>query len=178
MKFITNILLILSLVCYAFLPFYEISFQGSLTGLEFTAGTISKEAAGWASILFALLPFLCGFIAIMFNCLKNWRWGFLVVAAIAVSLFFYFDAYHIHEVALEHAPEVHLIDNLGEGFSITGMGIGFKCSLVLLVLALVSAILSMFPFSFNRTLDERVDRLESDARKEWDRMRHKGSVES
>ena len=42
MRPITNILLVLSLICYVFLPFYDMELTGTVTGLNFTAGTVSQ----------------------------------------------------------------------------------------------------------------------------------------
>ncbi len=43
MRPITNILLVLALICYVFLPFYDISLNGTVSGLDFTAGTITQS---------------------------------------------------------------------------------------------------------------------------------------
>ena len=46
---------------------------------------------------------------------------------------------------------------MGEGFTITGMGIGFQLSRVLTFLSLISAIISLLPFKFNATIEKAVD---------------------
>lgn len=56
MKSITNILLVAALVCYVFLPFYNIPLApSSPTGFDFTAGMITGNF-GWSGALFALVP--------------------------------------------------------------------------------------------------------------------------
>ena len=82
MRPITNILLVLALICYLFLSFYEISLMGKVTGLGFTAGTISQfQSIG--KVALALVPFIACFGAVALNCLKR-RWW--VLGAIACIL--------------------------------------------------------------------------------------------
>ena len=57
MRPITNILLVLALISYVFLPFYDVSLLGTVTGLGFTAGTISQSLS-LNNVLLALLPFI------------------------------------------------------------------------------------------------------------------------
>ena len=123
MRPITNILLILALICYIFLPFYDISFHGSVTGLQFTAGTIS-QALSIGSVLLALLPFIAIFGAIGFNCLKSRWWVLLSIVFIILAIWFFKDTGSVHDVTLRHEPEVTPDNDLGEGFSIIGLGIG------------------------------------------------------
>lgn len=156
MKPITSILLVLALICYVFLPFYEISFQGGLTGLSFTAGTISQRFS-LLNTLFALLPFISCFVALGCNSLKNRWWGLAVALCIIAGLWFMRCTCNIHEVALRHAPDVTPRDDLGEGFAIIGLGIGFKATFILLVAALVSTFISMLPFKFNERIERAVD---------------------
>lgn len=167
MKPITSILLVLALICYVFLPFYEISFQGGLTGFSYTAGSITQRFT-LGNTVFALLPFLTCFFAIGFNTLKNRWWGILVTLLIVLGLWFLDRTGHFHNIALRHAPDVTPSEDVGEGFAIIGLGIGYKASLVLLVAALCSAILSILPFKFNerieRAVDERIDHSLEDMR--------------
>lgn len=156
MKPITSILLVLSLICYVFLPFYDISFQGSITGFSFTAGTITQHPTV-RHIAFALLPFISCFLAIGCNTLKNRWWGLLVAFFILGMIWFFSIAYDFHEIALQHEPDVVPSEDIGEGFSIVGLGFGFKASCVLAVLALLSALLSVLPFKFNNTIEKAVD---------------------
>lgn len=156
MKPITGILLVLSLICYVFLPFYEISFQGTITGFSFTAGTISQYPSV-RHILFALLPFISCFLAIGFNSLKSRWWSVLSAFFILGMLWFFFHTYNFHEIALQHQPDVMPNEDIGEGFTIVGLGIGYKLSCALALMALVSALLSLLPFAFNRTIEKAVD---------------------
>ena len=146
----------LALICYVFLPFYEISFQGTITGFSFTAGTITQFPTV-RHILFALLPFISCFLAIGCNSLKNRWWSLLAAFFILGMIWFFSLAYHYHEIALLHQPDVVPSEDIGEGFSIVGVGIGFKASSFLTLLALLSALLSVLPFSFNTTIEKAVD---------------------
>ena len=167
MKPVTSILLALALICYVFLPFYEISFQGGLTGFSYTAGTITQRFT-LANTIFVLLPFITCFSAIGFNTLKSRWWGIVVAVLIVLGLWFLDRTGHYHDIALRHAPDITPSEDVGEGFSIIGLGIGYKASLVLLVASLYSAILSMLPFKFNerieRAVDERIDHSLEDMR--------------
>ena len=156
MKPITSILLALALICYVFLPFYEISFQGGLTGFSYTAGTISQRFT-LGNTVFALLPFLTCFTAIGFNTLKSRWWGILVALLIILGLWFLDRTGHFHDIALKHAPDITPSEDVGEGFAIIGLGIGYKAYLVLLIAALCSAIISMLPFKFNEQIERAVD---------------------
>lgn len=173
MRPITNILLVLALICYVFLPFYDISFHGTVTGLGFTAGTIS-QALSIGSILLALLPFIAVFGAIGFNCLKSRWWVLLTIAFIILGLWFFKDTGSTHDVLLRHEPEVTPDNDLGEGFSIIGLGIGYKLAYILTGLSLISAIISMLPFKFNETIEKAVDDTFEDGRrhvrKEFNRL--------
>ena len=158
MKPITNILLVLAIVCYVFLPFYSVNFQGSITGYSFTAGTITQQPTA-RHIVFALLPFISCFLAIGFNTLRN-RWRSIASAVmIVLGLCFFNDTHDYENIALtlNHAPEVMPSEDIGEGFHVLGLGIGYTASCTLLVLALISAILSVLPFDFNFTLERAVD---------------------
>ena len=156
MRPITNILLILALICYVFLPFYDISFIGKVTGLGFTAGTIS-QGQSLSNILVGLLPFLACFGAVTLNCFKRRWWVAGAILFIIVWLWFYSFTGNSHDIVLQHEPEVTPDNDLGEGFSIIGMGIGYKLSYVLTALSLVSALVSLLPFKFNETIEKAVD---------------------
>lgn len=186
MKPITSILLVLSLICYVFLPFYVISFQGTITGFSFTAGTITQYPSV-RHIAFALLPFISCFLAIGFNTLKNRWWSLLSAFFVLGMLWFFSHTYNFHEIALQHQPDVMPNEDIGEGFTIVGLGIGYKSSCLLAILALCSALLSVLPFSFNQTIeravDDTIDRSLEDVRaigtrvskdvKDWQTKRHK-----
>lgn len=164
MRPITNILLVLALICYVFLPFYDLSLIGTRTGLGFTAGTIS-QALSLRAVLIALLPFLACFGAIALNSLKRRWWVLGTIACILIWLWFYMDTSSLHEIMLRHAPEVTPDNDLGEGFSVIGMGIGHKLSSALTALSLLSAIISLLPFKFNETIEKAVDDTFEDGRR-------------
>lgn len=156
MRPITNILLVLALICYVFLPFYNISLMGTVTGLGFTAGTISQFQS-IVKVAIALIPFVACFGAITLNCLRRRWWVLGAIACILLWLWFCNYTGNYHDIGLQHAPEVTPDNDLGEGFSIIGMGIGYKLSYILIVLSLISALVSMLPFKFNETIEKAVD---------------------
>ena len=164
MRPITNILLVLALICYVFLPFYGISLMGTVTGLDFTAGTISQTLSP-GNVLLALLPFITCFGAIALNCLKKRWWVIGTIALILVGLWFFAHTGSSHDIGLQHAPEVTPDNDLGEGFAITGQGIGYKLSYALYILSLLSAIISLLPFKFNETIEKAVDDTFEDGRR-------------
>lgn len=163
----------LALICYVFLPFYDISFIGTVTGLKFTAGTIS-QALSFGNILIALLPFIACFGAVALNCLKNRWWIIGAIACIIIWLWFYMDTRGAHDIMLQHNPEVTPDNDLGEGFSIVGLGLGYHISFVLTALSLLSALVSLMPFQFNKTIEKAVDDTFEDGRrhvrKEFNRL--------
>ncbi len=173
MRPITNILLVLALICYLFLPFYDISLQGTVTGLGYTAGTISQSLT-LGNVLIALLPFITCFGAIALNCLKKRWWVLGTIALIMVGLWFFLQTHNMHDIMLQHEPEVAPDNDMGEGFSITGMGLGYKLSFVLTALSLLSALISLLPFKFNETIEKAVDDTFEDGRrhvrKEFNRL--------
>ena len=157
MKSITNILLVAALVCYVFLPFYNIPLApSSPTGFDFTAGMITGNF-GWSGALFALVPFVASFAAIAFNCTKSRWWGIASCACIVVCMYFYFTASGTQDQELLHDPSIVPSNDIGEGFKIAGLGIGFKVSYALVILSLLSSIVSILPFSFNAKLDRVID---------------------
>ena len=164
MRPITNILLVLALICYVFLPFYDISLVGTVTGLGYTAGTISQSLS-LGNVLLALLPFITCFGAIALNCLKKRWWVLGTIALILLGLWFFAQTQGLHDIGLQHAPEVTPDNDLGEGFSITGLGIGYKLSYGLYILSLISAIISLLPFKFNETIEKAVDDTFEDGRR-------------
>ena len=164
MRPVTNILLVLALICYVFLPFYDISFIGTVSGLKFTAGTIS-QALSLRNVMLALLPFIACFGAIALNSLKSRWWVLGAIACIVVWLWFFMDTRGLHEIMLQHKPEVTPDNDMGEGFKIVGLGIGYKISSVLTALSLVSALVSLLPFKFNETIEKAVDDTFEDSRR-------------
>lgn len=164
MKPITNILLVLSLICYVFLPFYDLALTGTVSGLNFTAGTIS-QALSFRHVLLASLPFIACFAAVLLNCLKKRWWVIGTIACIIVWLWFYSATGNVQEIMLQHSPDVTPDIDVGEGFSVNGMGIGYKLSYVLTALSLVSALISLLPFKFNATIEKAVDDTFEDGRR-------------
>ena len=164
MRPVTNILLVLALICYVFLPFYDISFIGTVSGLKFTAGTIS-QALSLHNVMLALLPFIACFGAIALNSLKSRWWVLGAIACIVVWLWFFMDTRSVHEIMLQHKPEVTPDNDMGEGFKIVGLGIGYKISSVLTALSLLSALVSLLPFKFNETIEKAVDDTFEDSRR-------------
>lgn len=149
-------MLVLALICYVFLPFHDISLIGTVTGMGFTAGTISQFQS-FGRVLLALLPFLACFGAIGLNCLKRRWWVLAAIVCILLWLWFYSVTGYSYDISLQHEPEVAPDNDLGEGYSIIGMGIGYKLSYVLTALSLLSAIISLLPFKFNETIEKAVD---------------------
>lgn len=143
MKPITNILLVAFLIVYLFLPFFDVAFDGGWTGFKYTAETISN-ADDWLKMLFSLVPFVAGFGGIAINCMKNRYWGLAAAAFIALGLYFYIDAKDFVNIQL---PQFYNIKDLGYGFNV-----GY----ILLFAALLSAILSVLPFSFNKFLAREI----------------------
>ena len=143
MKSLTNILLIAYLVVYSFLPFFDVALDGGWSGLKYTAETISN-AESLMNELFALLPFAVGFGAIAINCMKNRYWGLAVAACICAGLYFYIDARDF----------IHI--EMPQFYAIKSLGFGFQIGYYLLIAALVSAVLSVLPFSFNKFLAREI----------------------
>ena len=164
MRPITNILLVLALICYVFLPFHDISLMGTVTGLGFTAGTISQfQSIG--KVVLASLPFIACFGAVFLNCLKGRWWVLGAIACILLWLWFYRVTGQSYDISLQHEPEVTPDNDLGEGFSIIGMGIGYTLSRTLTWLSLISALISLLPFKFNQTIEKAVDDTFEDGRR-------------
>lgn len=155
MKPITNILLIGSLVCYVFLPFYSMELTNAVTGLSYSAGLIAENFS-LDKTLFALLPFIACFGAITFNCMKNRYWGLAAGALILAGITFFMLTSTFHDIPLMHEPEV-VPGDPQEGFKIQGLGVGYKMSYTLMWLSLLSCIISLMPFKFNTVLERKID---------------------
>ena len=132
------------------------SLIGTVTGMGFTAGLISQSLS-IKSVLLALMPFITCFGAIALNCLKKRWWILGAIALIILAMLFFKHTSVTHDVILRHAPEVTPDNDLGEGFSIIGLGIGYKLSFILVGLALLSAIISILPFKFNERIQKAMD---------------------
>ncbi len=154
MKPITSLLLIVAIVCYVFMPLFEISMTDKdLTGLTFTIDAVTNGT----HVFVAILPFLSSFLAIGFNSLKNRYWGIAVVLAIIMGLYFFPTVYNFSGIPLAHDPEVAQDAEFQEGMRVTGIGLGFRVSFISLVLALVSAIISLMPLKINRFIEQSID---------------------
>lgn len=155
MKPITNIILIITLVCYVFLPLFEISLVGSLSGLQFTA---SMANLGVFYTLYSITPFATIFLAIAINCLKNRYWGILVALLVFGVIYYLSTLTSVFQgFSLVHEPDVADNAVMSEGMPIIGVGIGFKLSFFFAILSLVSALVSLMPFKFNKKLEETID---------------------
>lgn len=149
--------MLLALVSYIFLPLFEISLIGNPSGLQFTASMITASST-FKNILYSLAPFLLLFAAIAFNCLKNRYWGVLVAVLIFGVLYFLATLTNMFQgFSLAHDPDVVANTEMGEGMPIVGVGIGFYVSFILIVLAFISALVSLMPFKFNKKLEETID---------------------
>ncbi len=155
MKFITNILLILAIVCYVFLPFATIELANDITGLQYSAGLVTEDFSLWHT-LFALLPFIATFGAIGLNCLKSRWWGLAVGILILADISFLGWSHIFADMPLSHDPDLESAAPQ-EGLKIAIDGIGYTLSNVLCWLALASCFVSMLPFKFNMVIEQRID---------------------
>lgn len=145
--------MLLTLVAYVFMPLFEISLIGNLTGLRFTELMISANN-GFQYTFFSLLPFVTIFLAIGFNCLKNRYWGILVALLIFVAFYFLVSLSQVSQVfSLVNNTE----SEMGEGMPIVDVGIGYYVSMALVVLSFISTLVSLLPFKFNKKLEESID---------------------
>lgn len=157
MKPITNILLVLALVFYVFLPLFEITHMGSISGLDFSASLLSYEQSRFT--VFALTPFVTLFLAIGFNCLRSRWWGIIDAILILLAIFFFVSMLtKFQGLPLVHNPEVAADTEMSEGMPIDGLRSGFYLSAGATILAFLSALVSLMPFDFNKRLEERIDK--------------------
>ena len=172
MKPITNILLLLTLVAYVFLPLFEISLLGNTTGLQFTASMVTANLS-FGYTLYSLVPFLLVFAAIAFNSLKNRYWGVLVSILIFGVLYYFATLTRVFQgFSLVHDPDVAADTQLAEGMPIIGVGMGFYVSFVLTVLSFISALVSLMPFKFNKRLEDSIDRRFESGKKQISKVSH------
>lgn len=155
MKPVTNMLLITALICYVFLPFYSMELTGCITGLKYTSGLITENFSILRT-LFALVPFLACFGAIVFNCMKNRYWGLVAGFFIIGGLLFYILTAHPVNFPLLHDPDV-MPGDPQEGIPVKGLASGYYVSYAFLWLSLVSCIVSLMPFKFNTVLERSID---------------------
>lgn len=170
MKPITSILLVATIICYCFLPLFNISLiEANVSGLSYTSAMFTRNS------MFALLPFISTFFAIAFNSLKNRYWGILVVALIAVGLYFFFTLGHVVEFPLVHSPEALDDTELAQGIPVAGMGVGHITCTVLMIIAMVSAILSLMPFKFNELIEQSIDSKFEEGKRHLSKLSHKST---
>ena len=137
MKPITNILLIIYIIVYTFLPLFDVSLIGGQTGFDYTSHTINN-CDQVLKQFFSVVPFITTFAAISLNCMKNRFWGIAVAVLICFGIYFYVDA---RNLVLIQQPEF---------FKIQSLGVGFYIGYATLLLSLVSAAVSVLPFKFNK----------------------------
>ena len=142
MKTISNIILVLALVCYTFLPFYNVAIKGDISGFDFSAGLITAVDS-WRGVVLALVPYVAGFLAIAFNSMHSRRWPLAAIGCIIVALVFYFQTSNVTEVGLMHQPELAPANDMGEGFNVLGLKAGYWSSLALIAAALITCIISL-----------------------------------
>ena len=170
MKPITNLLLVVAIACYSLLTFYVVQMHGSISGLGFTTGAFSK---GFSSALFALLPFIACFGAIAVNSLKSRYWGLLVVAFIGLGIYFFASSGNYHTVEVVINPGLSPSDSVGEaGLRVEELGLGHRIPHILLWIALVSAVISILPFKFNKKLEQTIDHQLHNAREHVSKLGH------
>ncbi len=142
MKTISNIILVLALVCYTFLPFYDVAMKGGITGFNFSAGLITAVDS-WRGVALALVPYVAGFLAIAFNSMHSRRWPLAAIGCIIVALVFYYQTSNFTEIGLMHQPELMPTDDIGEGFQVLGLKAGYWSSLALFAAALITCVISL-----------------------------------
>lgn len=171
MKPITNILLVIALACYVFLPIIEISHIGGISGMDFTSSLITYNSTQYT--LFALTPFITLFLAIGFNCLRSRWWGILDAILILFAIFFFVNLLtKFQGLPLSHNPEVAADTEMSEGLPIIGLGIGFYLSSILTFLALLSALVSLMPFKFNKSIEHTFDKHFESGKKQISKVGH------
>lgn len=170
MKPITNILLVLALAFYVFLPVKEISHIGNATGLDITSMLITSSQ-GLIDTISALFPFIIIFLAIGINCLKNRWWGIVAAILIFLAIFFFVNL-RFQGLPLIHEPEVAADTGNFEGMPVRSFKSGFYLSSIFTILAFVSALISLMPFKFNKRLEERLDKRFESGKKHIGKMGH------
>ncbi len=171
MKPITNILLVLALVFYVFLPLMEISHMGSISGLDFSASLLTYNKARFTA--FALAPFVTLFLAIGFNCLRSRWWGIIDAILILMAIFFFVSMLtKFQGLPLAHNPDVVADTEMSEGMPIDGLRSGFYLSAGATMLAFISALVSLMPFEFNKRIEEHIDRRFESGKRQIGRVGH------
>ncbi|MBR5102858.1 MAG: hypothetical protein IK092_07010 [Muribaculaceae bacterium] len=172
MKPITNLLLVVAIVCYSLFTFYVFSMHDSTTGLGFTERLIAKDFS-FSNVILALLPFISCFGAIVFNSLKSRYWGLLVVVFIALGIHFFASTGNFHAVEMPTNPGLSPSDSVGNaGLRVVALGAGHRIPHILLWVALVSALISILPFKFNKKLEQSIDNKLHNAKEQVSKLGH------
>ncbi len=178
MKPITNIILIATLICYVFMPFYTIELTGNITGIEYSTGLITENFS-FLKTLFALLPFISCFAAIAFNCMKNRYWGLVAGTFIILGIVFFIGTGTPHNLPLTHDPNVITADPQ-EGLTTRSVAYGYDVSYILMWASLVSCIISLMPFKFNtvleRKIDNQLDKVDHEIHDNWKKIESKAHI--
>lgn len=165
MKPITGLFLVASIICFCFLPFVDTTLvEGSISGLSYTAAIFGYRP------FFSILPFVATFFAIGFNSLKNRYWGIAVVLFIVLGLYYY-GTVTAAAFPLAHDPEALDNPDVIQGLPVKGLAFGHITATILMAVALVSAIISMLPFRFNRLIEQSIDNKLEEGRKHLHRIR-------
>ena len=77
-----------------------------------------------------------------------------------------------HGFSLTHDPQEAPSAEMGEGMPVAGLGIGYYASFALTVLSLLSALVSMMPFKFNKRLEESIDKRFETSKKQISKVGH------
>lgn len=173
MKPITNILLVLALVFYMFMPLMEVSHMGTKSGLDFSASLLSYKQTRFSIYVYALTPFITMFLAIGFNCLRSRWWGIIDSLLILMAIFFFVSVLtKFQGLPLAHNPEVVANSEMGEGMPIDGLRSGYYLSAGATMLALISALVSLMPFEFNKRIEERIEERFESSKRQIGKMGH------
>jgi len=171
MKPITNILLVLALVFYVFLPIIEISHTGTITGMDFFSSLLTYNETKLT--IFAFIPFITIFLAIAFNCLKSRWWGIIDAILILMAIFYFVNMLtKFQGLPLAHNPDIASNTEMSEGMSIIGLKSGYHLCLGSTILALISALVSLMPFQFNKRIEESFDKRIENRKKQIGKMGH------
>ena len=132
MKFLSNILIIASLIVYVFCPILDCGIIGRFTGYTITEIMINQMSISYA--LLSLIPFIAGFCAIYFNCLKNKYWSILSICAILIEISFFSWAYD---------NILNLLETVKVNVNVFAWG--FSTTFWLIVSAAIFALLALTP---------------------------------
>lgn len=132
MKFLSNLLIVASLIIYVFCPFFNLGLLGNLTGYHFAENMINDSGSILYSLV-SLIPFFASFAAIYFNCLKGKYWSLISLLFNALYLGFFYWLY------------TSLINTLPI-YNIHSFAWGYQVSLWIVIIATASTVISVLPF--------------------------------